>query len=564
MDDDINVPLLAGLLSALGTLLLGLLCIVIWFAIAGDGRIQLGSGDPGSFDDEGALLEEEADALELMDEASRRMYLQAKAFIEANPPNSTNTDISLSQFMTIQEKGVAAWEFEVDFTAANCFVEARTEIEFFDSVCCVQTNLPLPKQNEVYYWEAKIYDKPVSTTVSIGLTTKPYPTFRLPGYHRYSVAYDSEGLKRINQPFSAPHYGPPLQHGDVVGVGYKPRTGTVFFTRNGKKLEEALHGMRMNLFPTVGATGPATVVVNLGQAGFVYIEANVKKWGLAPAHGSLAPPPPYGAEQDYVLLETGIRSGSSRRRDREHDHDNDDDSSDQNYDSIAGSAGSAGFTGKRRQRRRSQRYLNESSAPNSAGSNDLISDDGHDTNHGEDDNEATPLLPPPSFEDVTSQQASPGPDSTSSPAVRTESLRTPAINSNSTASVPSSSSSFISTTSEDQTQFPTLNNSNTTNNHISNRTYTHNNNASINLTRLSHHSLSGSPSTTIASSTPLASTPVVPMGPPMGRPPSYTSDNESDDEQDGDDSLQSRPRRMSTRESIMEATADYINPISSP
>lgn len=91
------------------------------------------------------------------------------------------TDISLSQFLAIQEKGVSAWEFQPELEIANCFVEARTEIEFFDSECSVQTNLPVPKQNDVYYWEAKIYDKPESTLISIGMATKPYPLFRLPG-----------------------------------------------------------------------------------------------------------------------------------------------------------------------------------------------------------------------------------------------------------------------------------------------------------------------------------------------------------------------------------------------
>jgi hypothetical protein len=60
-----------------------------------------------------------------------------------------------------------------------------------------------------------------------------------------------------------------------------------------------------NLFPSVGANGPATVHVNFGQMGFVFIEANVKKWGLAPMTGSLAPPPPYGSEQGSILLEAG-------------------------------------------------------------------------------------------------------------------------------------------------------------------------------------------------------------------------------------------------------------------
>lgn len=315
----LNVPLLVGLVSGFGTLFLSLLIGILWFTMMGRRSISLGSlGAPGDFDDDQALLEAEAEYLDTMDEVSRRNYTLAKAYIAANPPNSAPADISLSQFLTIQEKGVSAWEFEVDFPNANCFVEGRTEIEFFDSTCCAQTNLPVPRQNEVYYWEAKMYDKPETTLVSVGLTTKPYPTFRLPGYHRYSVAYDSTGTKRMNQPFYAPPgYGPPLQQGDVVGVGYRPRTGTVFFTRNGKKLEDALHGMRLNLFPTVGANGPCKVAINFGQAGFVFIEANVKKWGLAPAHGSLAPPPPYGAEQDFVLLE----SGSSHQHERQNQQD---------------------------------------------------------------------------------------------------------------------------------------------------------------------------------------------------------------------------------------------------
>jgi hypothetical protein len=62
----------------------------------------------------------------------------------------------------------------------------------------------------------------------------------------------------------------------------------------------------------VGANGPCQVHVNFGQMGFVFIEANVKKWGLAPMTGSLAPPPPYGSEQGSILLEggrEGVREG---------------------------------------------------------------------------------------------------------------------------------------------------------------------------------------------------------------------------------------------------------------
>ncbi|EMC96359.1 hypothetical protein BAUCODRAFT_33688 [Baudoinia panamericana UAMH 10762] len=308
--------ILIGMLSAFGSaaLVAIVIAIIYFFRYTMRGRILLDRmSRPGEFDDEQQFLREEEEALAEMDDLQRAEYHRAKAFVQANPPESAQTDISLSQFLAIQEKGVSAWEFEPELEIANCFVEARTEIEFFDAECSVQSNLPIPKQNEVYYWEAKLYDKPDATIVNIGVTTKPYPLFRLPGLHRTSIAYTSTGHRRFNQPFAPTTYGPPFVQGDVIGVGYRPRTGTVFFTRNGKKLDDVAHGLKLqNFFPTVGANGPANVHVNFGQMGFVFIEANVKKWGLAPMTGSLAPPPPYGSEAGSILLEggrEGVREG---------------------------------------------------------------------------------------------------------------------------------------------------------------------------------------------------------------------------------------------------------------
>jgi hypothetical protein len=180
-----------------------------------------------------------------------------------------------------------------------------------------------------------MFEKPESTTVSVGVTTKPYPTWRLPGkvhhtyvhsmytklphdgiigWNRYSIGYFSNnGCKYFSSPFNGKPYGIPFNHGDIIGVGYRHRTGTVFFTRNGRRLEDAYTGLRWNLFPTIGANGPCQVHVNLGQSGFVFVEANVKKWGLAPSQGTLAPPPPYGIENDTILLATagGLLSSSS-------------------------------------------------------------------------------------------------------------------------------------------------------------------------------------------------------------------------------------------------------------
>ncbi|OAD79118.1 hypothetical protein PHYBLDRAFT_99904, partial [Phycomyces blakesleeanus NRRL 1555(-)] len=228
-------------------------------------------------------------------------------FQQRCPPDSISTDITLSQYVSIQEKGVAAFEFEWDIET-NCIVSSRTEIQFSFGESCVQTNLPLPRNQDVYYWEAKIFEKPRQTVIAVGVATKPYPHWRLPGWNRHSVGYFSDtGRKHINNPFQGKPFGSGFSQGDVIGVGYRHRTGTVFFTRNGRRLEDACTGLRWNLFPTIGANGPCEVHVNLGQMGFVFVEANVKKWGLAPIQGTLAPPPAYGAEAGSMLLERGGR-----------------------------------------------------------------------------------------------------------------------------------------------------------------------------------------------------------------------------------------------------------------
>ncbi|KAF9821972.1 hypothetical protein IEO21_00402 [Rhodonia placenta] len=273
-----------------------------------DGPIDMSRED--LVEGEGGFEGVESRWLETVPEPDRRSYLRAKEYQMQYPPNSLPTDITLSQFLSIQEKGVSAWSFEPDFEAMNSMlVHARTEITFLpdpSSATSVQSNLPLPKLNEVYYWEVKMFDLPETTNVAVGLATKPYPSFRLPGLCRFSVAYHSSGDKSHNYPFTATPCGSQLKEGDVLGVGYRPRTGTVFFTRNGRKMEDAFIGLNnWNLFPTVGADGPCSVHVNLGQSGFVFIEANVKKWGLAPSVGTLAPPPPYGSERGSLLLAAG-------------------------------------------------------------------------------------------------------------------------------------------------------------------------------------------------------------------------------------------------------------------
>ncbi|EGW35409.1 uncharacterized protein SPAPADRAFT_58627 [Spathaspora passalidarum NRRL Y-27907] len=225
----------------------------------------------------------------------------------------------MSQKLTIQEKGITAYEFQKDSMLTNndLMIINRFELNFFKNFeCSTQTNLPVPMKNEVYYFESKIYSlpHPEDTLISIGLSIKPYPWFRLPGRHAHSICYDSDGYRRYNQPFkftNDPPF-PKLAQGDVVGVGYKTRSGTVFFTRNGKKVSESRIGGHVKnfkianfgqLFPTVGANNLCSIHVNLGQRGFVFIEGNVKSWGYAPIEGNGPAPPAYRKFNSDILLE---------------------------------------------------------------------------------------------------------------------------------------------------------------------------------------------------------------------------------------------------------------------
>ncbi|KAG0169674.1 Rsp5p-dependent ubiquitination, sorting of cargo proteins at the multivesicular body [Apophysomyces sp. BC1034] len=294
-------------ISIVGISLFFLIIVILLFFTRSPIQLPLSLENSSDFDE---WIVETEDLVSNLSEDSRLSYERAKVYQERHPPDSVPTDITPPQYLSIQEKGVSAFEFEWE-PEANCFVAGRTEIQFLEGESCVQTNLPLPRNQEVYYWEAKMFEKPDTTTVSIGVATKPYPSWRLPGWNRYSIGYFSDnGCKYFSSPFSGRPCGMTFGHGDVIGVGYRHRSGTIFFTRNGRKLEDAYTGLRWNLFPTVGANGPCQIHVNLGQMGFVFVEANVKKWGLAPQQGTLLPPPAYGTQEDSILLATARNNDS--------------------------------------------------------------------------------------------------------------------------------------------------------------------------------------------------------------------------------------------------------------
>lgn len=241
----------------------------------------------------------------------QRAFLQGEQFLKNHPPEAGHTrgrSYTREDELLIKDCGINAFEFEQEeeILAARYIVEDRTEVNFLNNETSYSTatavlNHALPSKNrtpDTIYFEIKVFEFPADSPnahFALGLVTKPYPSsFRLPGYNNFSLAYESTGNLKINKPFPTPlqqHRGeqslynaqvlPPLSQSDIVGFGYVVSTGTIFITRNGKKIMDVMKGCYLDLYPAIGSFScNAKFQANFGQMGFVWIEANVRKYGF--------------------------------------------------------------------------------------------------------------------------------------------------------------------------------------------------------------------------------------------------------------------------------------------
>ncbi|RGB34980.1 SPRY domain-containing protein [Rhizophagus diaphanus] len=124
---------------------------------------------------------------------------------------------------------------------------------------------------DLHYFEITIAEKSDDVTkIAIGLTTNPYPYYRLPGYNKYSIGYHSEnGNKYQDSQFNLQEYGPKWSEiGNTVGCGYRSSSGEVFFTKDGEYLGVAhSYGDDDHVwYPTIGAEGTCKIEVNFGDS----------------------------------------------------------------------------------------------------------------------------------------------------------------------------------------------------------------------------------------------------------------------------------------------------------
>ncbi|TID13529.1 hypothetical protein CANINC_004887 [Pichia inconspicua] len=317
-----SAPYLPFLVMATSFLLMSILSfiiVILWRCCCSNLTDEYEENEVSLQYSEDMETENDAEALRTLSPNEQELYFQAKEYIKLN--GFAKGQLSSWQQDMITEKGVHAWEFIPNMENQDYIqVHDKTELTFInkDTPFSIQSNLPIPFTKDTHYVEYKLFDIPedseLKPLISLGLATYPYPSFVLPGRFLHSISYDSNGDRVYNYPFPSKNcvgYNsfPVLEKGDVVGVGIRKSTRSVFFTRNGRKVSETKIGghcrlpRSLQIYPSLGTTNPCRIDVNFGQMGFVFIEANVKKWGLGPLTGSRLPPPLYTKFNHDVLLD---------------------------------------------------------------------------------------------------------------------------------------------------------------------------------------------------------------------------------------------------------------------
>lgn len=94
------------------------------------------------------------------------------------------------------------------------------------------------------YYEVKLLHESKNNFVAMGFTALPYPSFRMPGWHRGSLAiHGDDGHKYINDRWGGKDFTQEFRKGETLGVGmtlspgeqsHKPNV-VIFFTRDGRR-----------------------------------------------------------------------------------------------------------------------------------------------------------------------------------------------------------------------------------------------------------------------------------------------------------------------------------------
>jgi hypothetical protein len=93
-------------------------------------------------------------------------------------------------------------------------------------------------QTKTIYYELRVLRMTGDAAIAIGFACKPYPGWRLPGWHRGSVGvHGDDGRRFMDDSEGGVGFVRKFEEGETVGIGMQlgGGKGEVFFTRDGRK-----------------------------------------------------------------------------------------------------------------------------------------------------------------------------------------------------------------------------------------------------------------------------------------------------------------------------------------
>ncbi|KAJ3220253.1 hypothetical protein HDU67_003268 [Dinochytrium kinnereticum] len=137
----------------------------------------------------------------------------------------------------------------------------------------IRSNVPIPREAGIYYFEVTIISKGHSGWMGIGICEGTVSLNRLPGWDKRSWGYHGDDGCSFTASGQGKKYGPTYATGDVIGCRVNFLTMSVAFVKNGMELGNAFEDLDRNavLYATIGMRTPGEVMeVNFGQSPFRY------------------------------------------------------------------------------------------------------------------------------------------------------------------------------------------------------------------------------------------------------------------------------------------------------
>lgn len=197
--------------------------------------------------------------------ASEKNYIAAAVYSAQNPPQVFPPDYGGEVMMIVDPQAKPEIRNSILIGDKNNTISFISGQDVDDR--CIQSN------NRIMgYYEVTITQISNKVCLAVGFSTKPYPSFRFPGWDEHSIGYHSDnGHKFFNDPGDGSQYGPIYGKGDTIGCGFTENhdgsSQSFFFTRNGKHLGIAFTTNKLmgETYACIGGDGECSFTINFGN-----------------------------------------------------------------------------------------------------------------------------------------------------------------------------------------------------------------------------------------------------------------------------------------------------------